>query len=567
MGPSQRETKDGGSSRVASLLTGSKKRLNESDNVQDEEFMMVVEESAKRRIAAQNYLKSLQQEAKIAIDDTFGDSGKDEPLHKNDEIEMLASKNLDYSSDRVSREREHVAALLKRDELKSKGRQFSNVAKAYSSKNKIIDFKYLIAERHSVPTCVVYGKQNNIFVAFKNGTIVEWDTTTSKPIHRYSVQDTISSDSVAINSLNCEDKLTAAGEEMDKKADACVQSNLNNKKHEPARNKKSIKSDIYALALSPDGRVLVAGGKDRTIRGWKTEGNRNLFCCLKRHQGEITGLCFQTVQSQKKTESDPVPGVMLFSTSSDRTVKIWTTSISLSDNKKDYTAQIAYMDTLFGHQDTIQAVAGLSLERCLTVGGRDRTLRLWKIAEETQLLLRPTENSGGSLNAVCAIDNDHYLTGTDTGSISLWAINKRKPLVTILNANGFLDSTDPIANESKSKVEPDLDSVEDESPKFFKPAATSSVGITVLRALPLSDLFFSASDTGVVRLWAIDTETWRSVQVVREIAVPGCINDGSFSTDGKHIALAIGREHRLGRWDVDKSVKNTTIIISLDPQF
>lgn len=40
----------------------------------------------------------------------------------------------------------------------------------------------------------------------------------------------------------------------------------------------------------------------------------------------------------------------------------------------------------FGHQDAITGLDCLSRERCVTAGGRDGSVRVWKIAEESQLV-------------------------------------------------------------------------------------------------------------------------------------------------------------------------------------
>lgn len=45
----------------------------------------------------------------------------------------------------------------------------------------------------------------------------------------------------------------------------------------------------------------------------------------------------------------------------------------------------------FGHQDAITALDSLSRERCVTAGGRDRSVRVWKIAEESQLVFHGHE--------------------------------------------------------------------------------------------------------------------------------------------------------------------------------
>lgn len=45
----------------------------------------------------------------------------------------------------------------------------------------------------------------------------------------------------------------------------------------------------------------------------------------------------------------------------------------------------------FGHQDAITGLDCLGRERCVTAGGRDRTVRVWKIPEETQLVFHGHE--------------------------------------------------------------------------------------------------------------------------------------------------------------------------------
>lgn len=45
----------------------------------------------------------------------------------------------------------------------------------------------------------------------------------------------------------------------------------------------------------------------------------------------------------------------------------------------------------FGHQDVITGLDSGSRERCVTAGGRDRTVRVWKISEESQLVFHGHE--------------------------------------------------------------------------------------------------------------------------------------------------------------------------------
>lgn len=49
---------------------------------------------------------------------------------------------------------------------------------------------------------------------------------------------------------------------------------------------------------------------------------------------------------------------------------------------------MGYVETLFGHQDSVTAIDALRGENAITSGGQDRTVRFWKIVEETQLVFR-----------------------------------------------------------------------------------------------------------------------------------------------------------------------------------
>ena len=125
----------------------------------------------------------------------------------------------------------------------------------------------------------------------------------------------------------------------------------------------------------------------------------------------------------------------LYTASMDRTIKVWDVD------------EMSYIETLyffsiklksFGHQDHIGSIGTLSKERCVTCGTRDRTVRLWKIPEESQLVFRgagvlnATEDlvvmdgmrkkteknhveSGGSIDVVCMIEEDLFISGSDAG--------------------------------------------------------------------------------------------------------------------------------------------------------
>lgn len=56
---------------------------------------------------------------------------------------------------------------------------------------------------------------------------------------------------------------------------------------------------------------------------------------------------------------------------------------------------MGYVDTLFGHQDHVVGIDALRAETVVSAGARDRTVRYWKVVEETQLVFR-----GGGISKV-----------------------------------------------------------------------------------------------------------------------------------------------------------------------
>jgi len=139
---------------------------------------------------------------------------------------------------------------------------------------------------------------------------------------------------------------------------------------------------------------------------------------------------FQSVVFRKKTNQ-------LFTGSFDRSLKVY----DLSPNV------MGYVETLFGHQDKVLMVDALRGENCVSVGARDKTVRFWKVVEETQLVfrgggkskvrevldggLRDEEGSDdenevttktktkkyveGSLEVIAMIDESTFISGGDSG--------------------------------------------------------------------------------------------------------------------------------------------------------
>lgn len=254
---------------------------------------------------------------------------------------------------------------------------------------------------------------------------------------------------------------------------------------------------VLALAASSDGKFLVSGGHDKLVRVWDTEKNE-LLESFKGHRDSITALSFR------------LRSHMLFSGSLDRSIKHWNLT------------EMGYVETLFGHQAEVNGLDSLYKERVVSCG-RDRSVRMWKIPEETQLVFY---GNTGSMDCVKMVNDEYYVTGGDDGSLSLWFNGRKKPVFVVHNAHG------------------------------------AGKWISSVTVMPRTDLVASGSSDGYIRLWKADLRE-RSLVAVATIPVEGFVNALSFENKGRFLLAGVGQEHRLGRWERIKTAKNGLVLIAL----
>ncbi|QIX00929.1 hypothetical protein AMS68_006446 [Peltaster fructicola] len=288
---------------------------------------------------------------------------------------------------------------------------------------------------------------------------------------------------------------------------------------------------ILCVAASADGKFVATGGEDNKIIIWDAH-------------------------------SDSAEGVH----GKDRTVKVWSCD------------ELAYVETLFGHQDEVLDVDVLAKEICVSVGARDRTARYWRVVEETQLVFRgggsgrsrnkttDKTDSGmelpdldaagheGSIDRVAFVDDDTFITGSDNGALALWNIHKKKAVFTLPLAHG-LQPPPPLGSRS---AEHNMDNQYMDF-ELLGDIPSTPRWITALKVVPYSNIIVSGSWDGYMRAFKITTDRRRieriSIVGQEELSkVNGVINDlsiveqGERGQDGLLIAAAVGSTHRLGSW-------------------
>lgn len=208
------------------------------------------------------------------------------------------------------------------------------------------------------------------------------------------------------------------------------------------------------------------------------------------HRDAVTGLAFAPTSSQSGF------GAQLFSASKDRSLKTY--SLAGDDS-------LAYVETLFGHQDHIVGVSAVSVDQCVTVGARDRKALWWKVVDEslTKFLgdsSRSETYQTGSLDCVAALPPSNFVTGSDSGAITLWNVHRKKAVFTLQTAHGVEEP--PPLEEVTSEMSPDVIAhLKKNDGRQPMPRA-----ITALAAVPGTDIVLSGSWDGKVRVWKLSDD-------------------------------------------------------------
>ncbi|NET05501.1 MAG: protein kinase [Symploca sp. SIO2B6] len=157
---------------------------------------------------------------------------------------------------------------------------------------------------------------------------------------------------------------------------------------------------INSVLISPNGKTYVTGSDDTTVRVWNLKTHENIRTFIK-HSNAVTCLA---------TSSD---GRILASGSKDGRIIIWPRG-----------------QTINGHQGFINSVAISPDGEILVSGSNDRTVKVWNLNTGAEICTF-TEHEAAVNSVAISPDGQTIVSGSDDGTIKLWNIDKEEAICTL----------------------------------------------------------------------------------------------------------------------------------------
>ena len=278
---------------------------------------------------------------------------------------------------------------------------------------------------------------------------------------------------------------------------------------------------VTCVAFSPDGKRIVSGSGDETVKVWDAERGRVLVV-FSGHGSSVTSVAFSP------------DGKRIVSGSDDDTLRVW-----------DFEGRRALL-TLPGHGAGVSSVAFSPDGKRIVSGSGDRTLKVWD-AESGRELLALRGHKGGVTSVAFNSDGKRIVSGSDDDTLKVWDLERGRELLT-LRGHGAGVSSVAFSPDGKRIVSGSGDRTlkvwDAESGRELLALRGHKGGVTSVAFNSDGKRIVSGSDDDTLKVW--DLERGRELLTLRGHAAG--VSSVAFSPDGKRIVSG-SRDRTLQVWN------------------
>jgi len=270
---------------------------------------------------------------------------------------------------------------------------------------------------------------------------------------------------------------------------------------------------VWSVSFSPDGKRIVSGSVDDTLKVWDVETGQELLT-LKGHSDYVMSVSFSP------------DGKRIVSGSGDNTLKVW--DVETGER----------MLTLEGHSDYVMSVSFSPDGKRIVSGSYDDTLKVWN-AETGQELLTLKGHSSDVWSVSFSPDGNRIVSGSGDNTLKVWDVETGQELLTLKGHSDYVRSVSfsPDGNRIVSGSGDNTLKVWDaETGQEMLTLKGHSDYVMSVSFSPNGKRIASGSLDKTVKIW--DADTGELARTIDEHS--GYVRSVSFSPDGKRIVSGSG---------------------------
>jgi WD40 repeat protein len=285
---------------------------------------------------------------------------------------------------------------------------------------------------------------------------------------------------------------------------------------------KGHEGPVTQVCLTPDGKQIISGSSDGTIRFWDFAGKE-----LSRFDTQAKGVTVVIHHPKEKR---------LFVGNWDGTIQIW-------DSQKG-----KRIDILKGHKENITSLALSSDGKKLVSGSGDDSLLVWNLDTGKPVLKIEMDNEYDVTSVLFHPDGKSVFAGDGEGLITQWDISTGESLRTFDGHKRAI--TDMILSSDGNTL---ISASQEQHLRFWNVKTGKEMfalndhrdEIINLALSADGQKFLSVGEDKQIRIWESQKGT-----CLYSLKFPHRVNHAQFSWDGKQILAAVG--NTVGLWNIPK---------------
>lgn len=275
-------------------------------------------------------------------------------------------------------------------------------------------------------------------------------------------------------------------------------------------------NSVTSVAISADGRTIVSGSSDNTVRLWNTQTGEPIGQPLECHIEGITSVALSA------------DGSTIVSGSWDDTLCVWNAQ-----------TRERIGGPLKGHEGDINSVAISTNGQTIVSGARDRTVRVWN-AQTGQPIGQPLVGDGSSVNSVSiSADGQMIVAGSADGTVHAWDVQSGEAIGKPLRGHTSTVFSVAISADGKTIFSGgNDDTVRIWSTRTAHPISQVKAYTDTINSIAISKdgkTVVTGSNDSTVQIW--DAQTGDIIAQPQSLEGHGdLINAVAISADGKTVA-------------------------------